>query len=382
MKFCISSKELQSKLAVVSKVIQKKNTLMILDYAMVSQRDNQYYLTGASMDNQITVPFDIRSVDNGAFTPFCIDASQFLAILGTLPEQPIEIEVDETKNFNTIVRYEGGDFQLSSQSAAEFPLQSDIPDDVTAVSFKLASNILLPCVKAAQVCTVEDELRPQMSSVALDVNAEGVTFFGTDGHKLYRYQFVHGIPFLEKGSPAVILFPRMVVSALEATVSKAETVSIRTDGKRIEVVADGSVLMARTIEQKYPNCNSVIPKETKYHAVIAVRDLAMAVKRTSIMANVATGMLVLEKKADALTLCSMDMDFGRSANSVIPTTDCNLPDGFRIGFKASNLSLLLGNVATDNVRLCFNTPEKAALLKEDVENSALTELLMPMNIEK
>ncbi len=379
MKFSISSKELQTKLSIVSKVIQKKNTLAILDFAMVSCENERFFLTGASSNNQLTVPFDIRQTDSSKFSPFCIDASQFLAILGTLPEQPIEIEVDTSKNFATTVIYQGGDFKLSSQSAEHFPLHTPIKE--TTVAFALPSSVFIPCVKAAQTCTADDELRPQLASVALDVDAEGVTFVATDCHALYRYIYTHGVPFIKEGEPAMILVPRNLVSAIEAAIGKSEEVSIRTNGKKVEFVAGETVLLASTMEGKYPNYNTVIPQEVPYHAVLSVRDLAMAVKRVSIMANSATNMLVFTKKNGELSLSSTDYDFGRSATTILPCEDCTLPDGFKIGLKASQVSLLLGNIATDDVRMCFVAGNKPVLMKEVADNSVLTELLMPMSIE-
>ena len=59
-----------------------------------------------------------------------------------------------------------------------------------------------------------------------------------------------------------------------------------------------------------------------------------------------------------------------------------LPDTFAIGFKAVTLLKLLDNISTDNVRIELSDPAHAMLIKEDAENSVLTELCMPMKLEE
>ena len=42
--------------------------------------------------------------------------------------------------------------------------------------------------------------------------------------------------------------------------------------------------------------------------------------------------------------------------------------------------MLLGNISTDNVTLQLSEPSRAILVLEDAPNSALVELLMPMQL--
>lgn len=380
MNFTISSKELQSKLSIVSKVILKKNMLRILDYAMVSLSDNKFFLTGASTDNQVTIALDLLMTSKGEFKPFCIDVSQFLAILGTLPEQPIELLVDENKNYSTVVRYDGGVFELASLPAAEFPVKATLSDEETKVAFNIPASVLLPCTKAAQLCAGDEELYPAMMAVALDVSVEGVTFVSTDRNKLYCYSYSHGVPFLTHGSPATILFHRTMMSALDGVVGKAETVAVRASDKCIEVSAGDAVLLAAGVNGKFPDYTRVIPKESRYHVKVGVSDLALAIKRASIMADTSTGLLILTKKTDGLTVHSYDINYGKSSTTRVASLDCNIPDDFRIGLKASNLLGLLGNISTSNVILQLSDPSRPVVIREDADNSALVELIMPMNI--
>lgn len=380
MKFNVSSKKLQQKISAVSKVMLKKNALAILNYALVSQEDGQFSITASSPENRITAKLELAQKPGEKFSPFCIDVSRFLSILGTLPEQPLELEVDEGNKYLTTIRYDGGDFVFPSLPGDQFPKMARLEESEIAMCFDIDPAILLPCVKAAQSCTVEDDFQQNKSVVALDVTAEGVTVVGTDANKLYRFSYTHGVPFLTKGAPGVIKLHRSLVSALEAAVGKSETITIRANAKRIEVETSTARLCATTIDGNYLPYDRVIPKSMSYHVVVPLNDFSMIVKRAALTANIAYGTIIMEKKDGELLMQSCDIDTGCSSQMKIPAIECNLPDGFRLGFSAAALSVLLGNISTDNVRLLLSEGTKPVLLKEDAENSALTELVMPMNI--
>ena len=68
--------------------------------------------------------------------------------------------------------------------------------------------------------------------------------------------------------------------------------------------------------------------------------------------------------------------------SIINSADCQLAEGFQIGFKISTMLQLLGCISTDNVALELSDPSRAVLLKEDDRVSGLTLLQMSMIVNQ
>lgn len=381
MKFSVSSRELLRILKATGAVILRKNSLPILADHLFTRDGDKFFITGSSQENSLTMPIGI-TLDNGSdFQPFCLLAVDIIPLLGALPEQPITVEVDMSNHIAKII-YQSGQVSVPVEDSAEYPRVSDVKEPKT--SFDIEANIFFPAVKAANGCTaIDSTLRPQMSAVALDVQDEGVVFVGSDGHSLYKYSYQHGAPFLT-GSKVVILIPNTIAGQLQAPFAGVETLTIQHDGKHVCLKAGDITFTIRDIEQRYPNYNSVIPKNSPYHATLPVAALAGAVKRVQLMASDASNMVKLSKEGMFLNLSAEDYDFSKTAseNLVLAEVDnpLTIPDGFAIGFKASSLLMLLGNISTDNVTLQLSEPSRAILVLEDAPNSALVELLMPMQL--
>lgn len=381
MKFSVSSRELLRILKATGAVILRKNSLPILADHLFTRDGDKFFITGSSQENSLTMPIGI-TLDNGSdFQPFCLLAVDIIPLLGALPEQPITVEVDMSNHIAKII-YQSGQVSVPVEDSAEYPRVSDVKEPKT--SFDIEANIFFPAVKAANGCTaIDSTLRPQMSAVALDVQDEGVVFVGSDGHSLYKYSYQHGAPFLT-GSKVVILIPNTIAGQLQAPFAGVETLTIQHDGKHVCLKAGDISFTIRDIEQKYPNYNSVIPKNSPYHATLPVAALAGAVKRVQLMASDASNMVKLSKEGMFLNLSAEDYDFSKTASENLELAEVDnpltIPDGFAIGFKASALLMLLGNISTDNVTLQFSEPSRAILVLEDAPNSALVELLMPMQL--
>lgn len=361
----------------------KKNTLPILGDTLFAQQGDTFTLTGSSLENTLTMPVAITLAAGEKFKPFCLATSQIAPLLSSLPEQPLTVDVDHDGHLARI-SYQGGEVSVPIEAADEYPRVAEL--STPTVQFSIATNIFLPAVKAASACTANDELRPVMMAVALDVNEEGVTFVGTDGYTLYKYAYTHGVPFLSVGQKDIILLPASVVNALAAPFAGAEEITAIYDGKNLCIQSGDITFTIRDIEGKYPNYNSVIPKNNPYHITLPVRALMESVKRVQLMASDASLLVKLSKDDMFLTLSADDRDFSRSAREELTLADvsdaCTLPSGFAIGFKSSSLITLLDTISTENVRIELSEPSRAILIKEDASNSALTELLMPMKLEE
>ena len=92
MKFIVSSTGLFSHLQAVSRVINSKNSLPILDCVLMEVKEGILSLTASDSESTLTTSLPVNDTDgNGRFA---VSARKFIDSLKEIPEQPLTFEVD------------------------------------------------------------------------------------------------------------------------------------------------------------------------------------------------------------------------------------------------------------------------------------------------
>ena len=92
MKFVVSSAALYSHLQAISRVINSKSTLPILDCFLFNIEDNKLSITAS--DNETTLDTSMELVECDGNLQFAISSKTLLDAIKELPEQPITFDVD------------------------------------------------------------------------------------------------------------------------------------------------------------------------------------------------------------------------------------------------------------------------------------------------
>lgn len=388
LQISVESKDLARAIGVVSRVINKRNMLPVLGNVLLTQKDGAFYVTGSNGEawGMMKMPEESVSVLSGTTAAIgtrriCLPTETMKQMLGSIPDQRIFCDIDEEKLTMT-VNYNSGHFSVPVESADEYP-EPKVADK-TVCAFSLDGGWLIPRVKAAKVCVAEDNLRPVMANIALDADHEGVCLVGSNGHTLYKDRIQVGVGggFLE-GNPGVVLLHQSVFGVVEAAFASAKDIRIETDGQMVMLRSDDFTLTYRGTEGRYPNYNSVIPKQQPHHVTVSVSALTAAIRRVAIFASESSNMIILGWDDKNIVLSADDIDFGCHANETVAPSgdDTDLPNGFRIGLKASCLLALLGCVKSDTAIMEFSDNSRAITIREEDANSNLVLLQMPMKVD-
>ena len=183
MKFTVHSSEMKGAMSLVQKAIASKNSLPILDCVKLTQNaSGDLDITGGDQETMMTVTVPMMEVEN--FHPICVEAALLSEILGAVGKQTARFEVDGTSA--TIV-YSTGHFNFAVQNADEYP---QVEENIEAVdSFTMQADELDKAIAMCRVFAGNDELRPIMTSVCMDMSGEHLVLAATDGHRLIRKGF-------------------------------------------------------------------------------------------------------------------------------------------------------------------------------------------------
>lgn len=255
--------------------------------------------------------------------------------------------------------------------------------------FEVDANTLLTAVRDAKTCTAADELRPVMSAVALDCFIDKIVVAASDGHKLYKnvletpgYLQQIGFP-VDKST--ILLLPKQAMPSIVAAFSQAVRLTVFADSQRMTFQTDGVTLNTRCIEGKYPNYESVIPKDNPYKVQMSRSTLKMALKRVQLSASSSSNMATLSSDGTAFIVEANDFDFSRSGSERVPIqqTDAFLPAGFSVGMKISSTLDLLDLLDEDSICMYFSDPSRAFLLRNEspkTQSKTLLQMSMLVNV--
>lgn len=181
MKFIVSSTALSSHLQAISRVINSKNALPILDCFLFRLEDGTLSVTVS--DGETTMDTTIEVNESDADGSFAVTAKTLLDALKELPEQPLTFQVN-TDTFEILIQYTNGKYSLMGQNADEYPRTVALADN--AVRVDIAASVMLGGINRTLFATADDELRPVMNGIYFDITTEDITMVASDGHKLVR----------------------------------------------------------------------------------------------------------------------------------------------------------------------------------------------------
>ncbi|MBQ8361095.1 MAG: DNA polymerase III subunit beta [Bacteroidaceae bacterium] len=370
MKFIVSSTSLFSHLQAISRVINSKNTLPILDSFLFDLTGNTLSLTAS--DNETTMITSLEVIESEGNCRFAITSKTILDALKEIPEQPLSFDFNPS-TLEIIVQYMNGRYSVVAQNADEYPLPVELGEN--AVHVEIEASTLSGGINRALFATGDDELRPVMNGLYFDINTDSITMVASDGHKLVRNRntAAHGT---EK---AAFILPKKPATLLKSLLGKEQgNVNVDFDDRNASFTMPGYRMVCRLIEGRYPNYNSVIPQNNPNKATIDRATLLSALKRVSVFSSQASSLIKLRLQDNQLVISAQDIDFSTSAEESISCAYNGAP--MSIGFKATFLIDMLGNLSGQDIVIELADPSRAGVLvpAEQEENEDLLMLLMPM----
>lgn len=370
MKFIVSSTALFSHLQAISRVINSKNSLPILDCFLLELRDGTLFMTASDNETTLSTSTEVSEFDSDG--SLAVSSKTLLEALKELPEQPLSFQINPS-NLEITIFYQNGKYNLMGQPADEYPRPNELKAGSVQVS--ISSEILLDGVNRCIFATADDELRPVMNGIYFDITPESTTLVASDGHKLVRDQ----IFTVNSNEKAAFILPKKPANLLKNLLSKEQgDIQISFDDRNASFTSENYQMICRLIEGRYPNYNSVIPSNNPHHATVDRSFFLSALRRVSVFSAAASSLIKLQLCDNQIKISAQDIDFSTSAEETLPC----MYDGTQmsIGFKAQFLIDILNNISAQNVILELADPSRAGIIvpEEQEENENLLMLLMPM----
>jgi DNA polymerase-3 subunit beta len=199
----------------------------------------------------------------------------------------------------------------------------------------------------------------------------------TNGHRLARMD----VPTPPSGSSAQadLIVPPKALEQIRRLFGAEETVEIARSENHLGFRSAGTQVFTRLIEGPYPNYEQVIPRENDKSATADKAAITSALRRMSIVASDQTHRIRMAFANGSCKLSVQTPDLGEAQEELTVSYD---GDPLEIGFNATYLLEILKFIPTDEIRMTFKAPERAATCEPVGWNdpaSYLT-LVMPLRL--
>jgi DNA polymerase-3 subunit beta len=374
MKFVVSSVDLLNHLQALSRVISSKNTLPILDNYLFKLDGKILEITASDLETTMVTTLELENTDGSGSV--AIPAKLITDSLREFPDQPLTFTIN-TETFAVTISSENGQFSVVGQHGEDFPQLPRIKPE-RSVSLKLSAASLVSGIISTLFATADDELRPVMNGIFMELSPADITFVASDAHKLVRYKRKD----VNSDASASFILPKKPAGLLKNLLSKGhEEVSIEFDDKNAFFSLPSYQIVCRLVEGNYPSYNSVIPTNNPNKLIIDRVKFLNTIRRVSVFSNQASNLVRLSLKGNRLTVSAQDIDF---ATSAVEDLTCQYNgDELEIGFKSTFMVEILSNIQSTDVSVELSDASRAGLFipfDRENENEDVLMLLMPMMI--
>lgn len=373
MKFTVPGKPFQQQLQAMSRVLNSKNALKILDNFHLKVEDNKLWITGSDSENVMVSWIEIFDVEGNG--EVAVSSKTIIDLAKEIGNQPITLEMDE-ENFHIKVTYMNGEFEFMGLDGKEYPLRNDA-DQGDVKEFTVQSDVITKGIEHTLFAVSQDNIRPIMTGIFWDIAPDSITFVSSDTHKLSRYINYQAKPEFEGG----FILPSKPAGILRSVLDKEPTeVKIKMNTTGATFSFDQYSLSCKFIKGNYPNYKRVIPENHPFKMTVNRESLLTALRRVSLFASKSTGLVKIDVRPSQLILVARDFDYSTLAQEKV---DCSYEGtSMTIGFSEKYMIEILNNLKMEEVQISLLDPARPGIFEpvtQEPDENILV-LQMPMQV--
>jgi DNA polymerase-3 subunit beta len=335
----------------VTAAVPAKTTLPVLANLLVETTDRGIRFSATDLDIAVSTEVSADVESPGAIT---IPAKKLSEIARELPPSPVKISASGEQR----VTLECGrsKFKLLGLPRDEFPT---FPSVRFNDSWRVKSGELQKLISHTAFAASTEESRPILNGVLWELREERMRMVATNGHRLAKMELLVDS---SSAPPGDLIVPPKALEQIRRLFPAEEELEIARGDNHLGFRSPFTSVFTRLVEGPYPNYEQVIPKDNDRYALADKAALMSALKRMSVIASDQTHRIKMSFNTGMLKFSVTTPDLGEASDE-LPVTYTG--DQLDIGFNATYLLEILRFMPTEQVRLTFKAPERAATIEPE-----------------
>ena len=374
MKVIVTQPHLAHGLSIVSRAVSLRSTLPVLSNVLLATDEGRLRLSATNLELGITSWVPALIEEEGSVT---IPARTLIDLVGTFPPDNVSLTLEErTQTLNLVCNHSVHD--IKGIDAQDFPPMPVIdPDEGVELNLADFKDMIQQVAFAAS----DDEARPVLQGVKMDVVENGITLAATDGFRISVRKEALSFPVAQDIS---ILIPARAMNELARIFSEADkSVRMVVPPNRGQVIfrLKDAELVSQLIDGNFPDYKSIIPKSAKTKTIVSTPAFLKACKQAEVIAREGNNVIRLdivpgEEGPGKVEISAMTEETGKSDVSV----EANIEgSALLIAFNVRFLREVLDVIHTPNVALETNANNSPGVIRP-MGDENFVHVIMPMHL--
>ena len=286
------------------------------------------------------------------------------------------ILIREKENQRVFISDDIARFELASISAEEYPMVSE-PEGVAMV--EVDGKGLSEMINKTIYCVAVEDAGFKLSGVFMEPREDDgkgkLRMVATDGHRLSLIEKdILNMEGMDLGKGVMV--PKKGMTELNRLCSEGGRIELGIRGKEVVAKRENSLLLIRLLESKFPDYQSVLPKERKITLKVDRMGLLEAMRKMMILSNERYRAVRMALEANTMELVSTNPDIGEGReNLAIDYQGQRLEAGFNPRYFIECLQAM----ESEEVTLDFVDQLKPCVIRGELDKGFVG-LVMPMRI--
>lgn len=367
MKLKLLRDELLPSLALVTGVVERRQTLPILANILLESGDEKLRLVGTDLEVEILIEIPVENAAPGSTT---VNARKLLDICRALPEGAT-LQVNQTEDR---VKIQSGRsrFSLQSLPAEDFPRLDE--GEHWEERTKLSQASLRKLLEKTAFSMAQQDVRYFLNGVLLEINGTELTAVATDGHRLAR-SHTSLLAAVENLNQAIV--PRKAVHELTRFLRDTEEpITLEMNPNHLRFSQPGAVLTTKIIDGKFPDYRSVMAQNLTQTIIAERNELYDVLARAAVLTNEKYRGIRLELDEGSAKVVAHNPDQEEARDEIKVEYGGEL---IEIGFNVTYLMEALRALTESKVEVHIQDGNSGCLLQSPGDKTTQY-LIMPMRL--
>lgn len=367
MRVICARKDLYEGVQTAARAVSTRTSLPILHHMLIKTEEDALRISATDLEIGLECLVEAKIVEAGSLTA---PAKMLTEVLASLPEADVELSVDEETQIVSI-KCGTSDFTIMGLPPDEYPQLAQVVPDV---SFTVEREALRDAIKRTAFAISQDETRPSLTGLLVQVMEESVNLVATDTHRLTLAECA----ILSTKGTVNALVPGRAMNELSKIIPEiGDPIETTISQRHIMFKIGNTMLISRLIEEMFPNYQKVIPSSHDKTLIIPTNLLTQSVKRAEIVARENSHRTIFVTMDGKLTLSAESGGVGKVQEEVEVVKE---GEDIKMAFNAKYFLDFLSIVDAESIVMELSGPVSPVLIRPNGQDD-YTYVLMPMQLE-